>query len=65
MNRLLVVMVVLLAGCSVTPDKVSDEQIELRVLQQLNWIQNTQIEINKPLTLSDAVILALKNKSGD
>ncbi|KFA98537.1 TolC family protein [Vibrio sp. ER1A] len=61
MNRLLVVMVVLLAGCSVTPDKVSDEQIELRVLQQLNWIQNTQIEINKPLTLSDAVILALKN----
>ncbi|MGF1776644.1 TolC family protein [Vibrio nomapromontoriensis] len=58
---LLIISALILSACSVTPVKVTQEQIDLRVMQQSKWIENTQMEITGPLSLSDAVILALKH----
>ncbi|GAL22699.1 outer membrane protein [Vibrio maritimus] len=61
MNRWIVLLLVNIVGCSVSPEKATKEQIDLHVMQQMSWIETTRVAMDQPITLSDAVILALKH----
>ncbi|MGF1701293.1 TolC family protein [Photobacterium makurazakiensis] len=58
---MLIVSIVSLVGCTIKPEVASEQEVTEIVEKQKQWILTTRLNITKPLTLSDVIVLALKN----
>ncbi|MGF1734706.1 TolC family protein [Photobacterium satsumensis] len=58
---LLLVCSLSILGCTVTPSASTKAEIDAIAAEQKQWVTKTKLDITGPISLSDAIVLALKN----